>query len=723
MVVSSESAREVGMEGLDFAGESAPVGAGTTTVLSGSTFVLSHGGGDIDTSGPLGFFSHDTRVLSSWRVEVDGRQPEPLAQHQDDPWRCRFIARVITGGHRLLVDRERTVHEVMQEHVRIENLTREPTSLTVRIRVATDFASLFAVKEGRSGHLAPASVSVEGDHLVLGARAQVDGARVAPPVTLRVEAPGAALDGDGLTYDVHLPARGRWEAVVRAVPVVDGVAVRSGVEQSAAVVPQLRQEAWEGRTAELGASDPTFAATLQRSVEDLGSLRIFDQAPAPTTWGDDPAPEPLPVVAAGSPWFMTLFGRDSLLTSYMTLALDPTLALGVLRALARHQGTRTDVATEEQPGRILHEVRTEDEDQQRLGRRRIYYGTADATPLFVALLGEYARWHGPTDDVAQLLPAADRALAWVDDHGDVDADGFVEYQRMTPQGLVNQGWKDSWDGVTFADGTVAEPPIALCEVQGYVYAAFRARSALGALFGDTAAQERWDARAQSLKEAFNARFWLEDRGWFAMGLDRDKRPIDSLASNMGQALWTGIVDDRHAGPVARQLLSPELFNGWGVRTLATSMAAYDPLSYHNGSVWPHDSALIAYGLMRHGFVDEAQRIATGLLDAAGFVGGRLPELFAGLDRRHVPIPVPYPTACSPQAWAAAAPVHLLRTLVGLEPALHRGELGVQPRLPESLGSVRLARLPLAGGRVDIHAKGRTIDVDGLPPGLSWVEKP
>jgi glycogen debranching enzyme len=706
------------MEGLDFAGESAPVGAGTTTVLSGSTFVLSHAGGDIDTNGPLGFFSHDTRVLSRWRVEVDGRQPEPLAQHQDDPWRCRFIGRVITGGNRLLVDRRRTVHEVMQERVRLENLTREPTSVTVRIHVATDFASLFAVKEGRSGHLAPAAAAVDGDDLVLGA---ADGdPRVPPPVTLRVQAPGATLDEDGLTYEVHLPARGQWEAVIRAVPVVDGVVARWRADESADVVPELRQQAWEGRTAQLGASDPTFAATLQRSVEDLGSLRIFDQAPAPAASADHSPPDQLPVVAAGSPWFMTLFGRDSLLTSYMTLALDPTLALGVLRALARHQGTRTDPATEEQPGRILHEVRTEDEDAQRLGRRRIYYGTADATPLFVALLGEYARWHGPTDDVAQLLPAAEQALAWVDTYGDADGDGFVEYERMTPQGLVNQGWKDSWDGVTFADGAVAEAPIALCEVQGYTYAAFRARAALGALFGDAEAEEHWEARAATLKKAFNERFWLEDRGWFALGLDRDKRPIDALASNMGQALWTGIVDKRHAGAVARHLLSPELFNGWGVRTLATSMAAYDPLSYHNGSVWPHDSALIAYGLMRHGFVDEAQRVATGLLDAAGFVGGRLPELFAGLHRDDVPIPVPYPTACSPQAWAAAAPVHLLRTLVGLEPALHRREIGVRPRIPEHLGSVRLDRLPFAGGRVDIRAHGTHAEVGGLPAGLSRV---
>jgi glycogen debranching enzyme len=394
--------------------------------------------------------------------------------------------------------------------------------------------------------------------------------------------------------------------------------------------------------------------------------------------------------------------------------------LGVMRALARHQGTTVDPETEEQPGRILHEVRFDEHDHVRGGRQRIYYGTADATPLFVALLGEYARWHGATPDVAELLPAADRALAWVDDYGDADGDGFVEYHRMTPEGLANQGWKDSWDGITFADGTTAEAPIALCEVQGYVYAAFRARATLAVLFGDQEAAERWRARAGTLKEAFNRRFWLPDRGWFALGLDKDKRPIDALGSNMGQALATGIVADELAPHVAARLTSPEMFTGWGVRTLASTMGAYDPLSYHNGSVWPHDSALIAYGLMRQGFIAEAQQIAQGILDVADAVGGRLPELFAGLDRADFPRPVPYPTACSPQAWASAAPVHLLRTLLGLEPAVHRSELRVRPRLPESLGTVRLRRLPLAGGRIDIRASGTFIEGEGLPPGLRWV---
>ena len=691
------------------------VGAGTVTLLFGSTFSLSHSNGDIDTSGPLGFFSQDTRLLSLWRLEVDGERPQPLSQDQQDPWEGRFISRVLANGHRLLVDRRRHVDQAMREEVVVENLTAQPAELTVRVEFAADFASLFAVKEARVADLPQVSASTDDAGSVT---LKSTGPGAPASLSVRVDAPGATFDGQGVTHRVSLEPRGRWSCRLEVVPLLDGKPPADWSHLDGAspeVAPARRQQLWHSKTSELQAGNHAFHTALLRSRDDLGSLRIFDNPADDTT--------SLPVVAAGSPWFMTLFGRDSLLASYMTLALDPTLALGVLGALARHQGQKVDPETEEQPGRILHEVRFDDQDHVRGGRQRIYYGTADATPLFVALLGEYASWHGPTTDVADLLPAADRALAWIDDYGDRDGDGFVEYCRMTPNGLVNQGWKDSWDGITFADGTVAEAPIALCEVQGYVYAAFQARSILAELFDDPETAKRWRARAAELKEAFNERFWLPDRGWFALGLDKDKKPIDALASNMGQALWTGIVSDELAPHVARQLTSPEMFTGWGVRTLATTMGAYDPLSYHNGSVWPHDSALIAYGLMRHGFVDEAQRIIVGLLEVAEAVGGRLPELFAGLDREDFPRPVPYPTACSPQAWAAAAPVHLLRALLGLEPSVYREELSVRPRLPDSLGTVQLLGLPLAGGRIDIRARETSIEAEGLPSGLKWVVRP
>ncbi|MET0929797.1 MAG: amylo-alpha-1,6-glucosidase, partial [Aeromicrobium sp.] len=446
---------------------------------------------------------------------------------------------------------------------------------------------------------------------------------------------------------------------------------------------------------------------LRRSQQDLGALRIFET--------DD---DSLAAVAAGAPWFMALFGRDSLLTAYMALPVDRSLALGTLRTLARYQGRVTDPLPEEQPGRILHEVRLGVESGLALGGGSTYYGSVDATPLFVVLLGELARWGADPLEVAELLPHADRALEWVRSDGDRDGDGFVEYERASDRGLVNQGWKDSWDGITFADGHPARAPLALCEVQGYVYDAYRTRAGLARLVGEQDVAQEWDERAQTLKLAFNERFWLADRGWFALALDREGRPVDACASNMGHCLWSGIVDEDKASSVARHLLSPEMFTGWGVRTLSSAMGAYDPVSYHNGSVWPHDNALIVAGLVRYGFIDEAQRVAVGLLDAAEHFGGRLPELFCGFDRSEYAEPVPYPTSCSPQAWAAAAPVHLIRTLLRFDPQLPADELWVAPVLPSAFLPLRVEGVALGDVRVDLEVGANRAVVEGAPHGVT-----
>ncbi|WP_353509597.1 glycogen debranching N-terminal domain-containing protein [Intrasporangium sp.] len=708
--------------GVTFTGESAPVARETVTVLSGASFVLSRSNGDIDADAPLGFFGHDTRLLSGWALEIDGVRPEPLTHYLPAPWRCRFISRVFTDAHRLLVERARYVDEAVREDLIIRNLHADPVTLNVRIRFQADFASLFEVKESRvpSGTATRVRLTDTGVCLLR----RVDEGESGLGVD--VNAAGAEVGPETVDFVAEIPGRGEWQATVHVQPVIDGAPIPARfpdghpLTETAAAV---RQRQWEHGTAEMRSSNPDFDEALRRARHDLGSLRVFDE-------GSD-----RPVLAAGSPWFMTLFGRDSLLTSYMTLALDPTLAEGVLDALAHRQGEHVVERTEEEPGRILHELRFDEADDATdaalpygsgpgtaAGQtgRHAYYGTADATPLFVALVGEYARWHGQCTTVMRMLPAVDRALEWIDRYGDRDGDGFVEYERATPSGLVNQGWKDSWDGINFADGTIAEAPIALCEVQGYVYAAFSARAALAELCSDPELAEHWQQRAARLKTAFNERFWLPERGWFAVGLDKDKRPIDALASNMGHALWTGIVDEEYAPAVARHLVSDELFSGWGVRTLATTMGAYDPMSYHNGSVWPHDNALIAYGLMHRGFVEEGHRIAEGILDAAAASGGRLPELFAGLERDAYPVPVPYPTACSPQAWASAVPIHLARSLLGLEPEVHHGLLRARPRVPARLGTLAVTGLPLAGGRLQLRAEGSHIDAAGIPDGFQWV---
>jgi glycogen debranching enzyme len=351
----------------------------------------------------------------------------------------------------------------------------------------------------------------------------------------------------------------------------------------------------------------------------------------------------------------------------------------------------------------------------------VYYGSIDATPLFVVLLGELGRW-GFGDAVQELLRHADRALRWIEEFGDRDGDGFVEYERSTERGLVNQGWKDSFDGVNFADGRIAEAPIALCEVQGYVYAAYVARAEIARGFGDDATAFDCTARAAKLKQAFNDQFWPSDRGYFALGLDGNKRPIDSLTSNIGHCLWAGIVDDDKARRVADHLIGREMFTGWGIRTLGTSMGAYNPVSYHNGSVWAHDSAICAAGLMRYGFVDEAHAVTLGLLRAAGSFAGRLPELLCGFDSSDFATPVRYPTSCAPQAWSSAAVLFLLRTvLLRLDVYAQEGLLWLAPCLPPEIGPISISGLAVAGARLSIETDGVHTKVDGLPTGLQLVK--
>jgi glycogen debranching enzyme len=409
----------------------------------------------------------------------------------------------------------------------------------------------------------------------------------------------------------------------------------------------------------------------------------------------------------------------------MTMLVDPDLALGTLQTLARFQGRQVDVRTEEEPGRILHEMRFGETASLALGGGRVYYGTVDASPLFVMLVGELSRWGSRREEVDALLPAADAALAWITDYGDRDGDGYVEYQRTTDRGLQNQGWKDSWDSMRFADGSLAATPIALCEVQGYVYGAMIARSHCATEAGDDALAASLNARAADLKRRFNEDFWVDtaDGGYFALGLDRDKRKIDGIGSNMGHCLWTGIVDEEKAPHVARVLLSDGMFSGWGVRTLSAANAGYNPISYHCGSVWPHDNAITAAGLMRYGFADEAHQVMRGMVDASRFFGDLLPELFAGMPRDGLSFPVSYPTSCSPQAWAAASPLLFLRTLLRFEPDIRANKLHLAPAVPDWIGTLRLERIPIMGGHLGIEVTGEVVKVLEVPEDLTIVSDP
>jgi glycogen debranching enzyme len=429
----------------------------------------------------------------------------------------------------------------------------------------------------------------------------------------------------------------------------------------------------------------------EQAIRDLHSLEMISEA------GHR-------LLAAGLPWFIALFGRDMLVTAYQTLLLGPDLSVGVLEALAAFQSTEVDDFRDAEPGKIPHEVRTG--RLARLGSvpHTRYYGTVDATALWLILLNETYRWTGDLNVVRRLWPAAEAALAWINTYADPDGDGFIEYTRRSQAGLDNQGWKDSWDAIRFADGRLAKGPIALVEVQGYAYdAKLRSAELLEAL-GDQQRATLLRQQAAQLRHAFNAAFWLPEHGYYALALDGDKRPVDSITSNPGHALWSGIVDEQHAPALAERLLSDELFSGWGVRTMSNRMMGYSPVSYHNGSVWPHDTALIAAGLARYGFLEAARRLSMALVEAsAGFERNRLPELFAGFERLPGDSPAPYPAANAPQAWSAGAVVFGLRTLLGIQPNADQLLSAPLPGAPRC----RLSGLTYRGRKVRLRSTRRS----------------
>lgn len=691
-----------------------PAGAGAITIVEGSSFCVSHANGDIVPELPHGMFFRDTRLVSRSTLLIDGAPIEPLSAMTPEPFRALVVGR---AGHLpgradtpLTVERDRRIDCGLREEITIRNYSRVPMTCRVELALEADFADIFEVKEERAGGAAhPLAAGPDG-------RLRAESANAPDRLGVVVTAAEASVDAPRLVFEVGLPPHGSWTQRITITPTLHGEEVEldpvgAPLHESS---PARRLTQWQSSMWVPTFGDDDVERIMLQSQRDLGSLRIFD-----------PRHPERAVVAAGVPWFMALFGRDSLLASYMTLGLDPTLAVGTLQTLAELQGSKSDPASEEQPGRILHEVRLGATTNLALGGESVYYGSIDATPLFVFLLGELAAWGALPDDDAteELIAAADRALEWIERDGDRDGDGFVEYARLNDFGLINQGWKDSWDGINFADGTLATAPIALCEVQGYVYAAYRARATIAAARGDDAGIDRWNAKAIKLKARFNERFWIPERRCFAVALDRDKRPVDSCTSNMGHCLWSGIVDDDKAAAVAELLLSDTMFTGWGVRTLASDMGAYNPASYHNGSVWPHDSAIVAAGLMRYGFVEEAHRVIVGLLDAATHFGGRLPELFCGFDRGQYAEPVVYPASCSPQAWAAAAPFLLLRSMLRLDPSVPTGELWLAPAIPPEFGDVHLVNVPFAGTRVSLDFGGDDTSVTGLPDHITLHTAP
>ncbi|MGH2684426.1 MAG: amylo-alpha-1,6-glucosidase, partial [Actinomycetota bacterium] len=429
---------------------------------------------------------------------------------------------------------------------------------------------------------------------------------------------------------------------------------------------------------------------LERAILDLRMLTTQDGA-GPIS------------IDAGIPWYSALFGRDALITAYQALAVNSDLAWDTLRGLAALQGTEVDDWREEEPGKILHEVRVGELARAEEIPHTRYYGSTDSTPLWLSVLHGAYRWTGDLEGVRELWPNVLAALKWIDEYGDADGDGYVEYERKSRRGLANQGWKDSSDAIAFPDGSLAEPPIALVEVQGYVYQAKRNTARLARDLGETDLSEQLLEEARALRERFHRDFWLEDQGFFALALDGETRPVNTITSNPGHCLWSQIVDQEHAAKVVRRLVSPALSSGWGIRTLAVKQAPYDPIGYHTGSVWPHDNALIAHGMKRYGFDREARQVLDQVaLAGAFFPYARFPEVFCGFSVEEVPAPVQYPVACRPQAWASGAPLLMIRSYGGLSADAPNGQLFInRPRLPSWLERIEVLGMRVGDARLDL----------------------
>jgi glycogen debranching enzyme len=638
----------------------------TLTVLEGTTFCVCDERGDVDgTPNAAGFFAADTRFLSRSILTVGGARPEPLSHAQPVPHIAAFVMRNAVvegiGPNKLSIERERFVGRGMEDHIVVVNHAREPLEFDVALELACDLEDIFAVKMADPGfaEFAGESVDIAGrpperkDDTLL--YSDVD---YPARALVHVSQPFSLTDG-AVRFRVALEPRAHWEVTVSLQPLLDGLAPLD----SDAFRHRLERErdrandslaAWQRSAPRLESSWNDLVRTWDRSVADLAALRIED---------DDFNVGALP--AAGAPWFMTVFGRDTLITCLQTLVFGPELSAAALRELAATQATEDDAQRDAEPGKIIHEMRRGKAARAWTDR---YYGTVDATPLFLILLSEHWRW---TDDpvlARELEGAARRALAWIDDYGDRDGDGFVEYERRARRGIKHQSWKDSNVSMVFRDGTFAEAPIASAEVQGYVYdAKLRLAELARGVWADEELAERLEHEAYELQRRFDDAFWVADGGYYALGLDRGKRQIDAVGSNMGHLLWSGIVPDRRRPLVAATLMGEGLWSGWGVRTLASTERGYNPLVYHNGTVWPHDNSLAAAGLGRSGHLQEAERILRRMIEAAVQFDYRLPEVFAGFTRVRNRPPVVYPTASSPQAWAAGTPVLLLSTLLGLEP--------------------------------------------------------
>jgi len=671
------------------------------TLIDGKTFLATSVAGDIVPPGAsdVGFFHDDTRFLSHLEFKIDGQRSVVLSSSTEKT----FVSQIeLTTGNITLRDSfdlpENTVHirreqllacEILFDRYTFENFNRCPIKFTVEISFDADFVDVFQVRGlARAIHGQYYKPMTEGGGLVFSYRG-LD--KILRQTVIRMNPAPVEISEGTARWELHLEPLRKTELEITVTPRVESEESRAENFDYDTHL-QARRSAYrefDSASTSFSSSNSVFDSLLHSATGDFHALRI--------PFGNEH------VIAAGIPWFATIFGRDSIIAAYQTLSLNPELAKDTLRVLARYQASEVDDWRDAQPGKILHESR--EGEMTKCGEMPFgpYYGSVDATPLWLVLLSETFNWTSDEGLVREMLPHAYRALDWIDTYGDIDGDGFVEYLRRSPRGLINQGWKDSWDANIHRDGRVASPPIALCEVQGYVYDAKYRMASLLRMFGENERAEKCRRDANELARRFEKTFWSAERSFYAMALDAEKKPLEVIASNPGHLLWSRIINRERARAVTQRMMQDDMFSGWGWRTMSQQEEVFNPLSYHRGSVWPHDNSLIAHGMALNEFREPALRVLSALFQAAlEYRDYRLPELFCGLQRRPFDEPVHYPVSCSPQAWASGALFLILSSVLGIRPSSHRKELNIiNPQLPDWLGHLHIRNLRIGNSRVGL----------------------
>lgn len=678
----------------------------------GSLFFTSNESGDVPLGREehgLGLYVDDCRYLDGYELTIEGLPPTALSSasgqgyetlhHLSNPDVRAGRGRLKLPKDQLGIVRHRVARdEVLYEVISLHNYGREKLRFRLCLRFASRFDDVFAIRGFVEDHGTVRRAERRGDSIVLRYDG-LDGKRRS--TTLAFSPKPKVLRTDRAEYDIRLGPGGERKLAIAITPREQGARPSRGDERATeprfqpsdiGKVLESDQRDWVAAFASVRSSDELLDRVMERALRDLRILRSERRG--------------LHFVAAGVPWFATLFGRDSCIVGLQTLPFGPTLAAETLRLLAAFQATRVDPFRDAEPGKMLHELRTgELANAERIPQSPAYYGTVDATLLWMILLAQYVNWTGHLDLARELRPNLDAAVEWTTQWGDHDGDGYVDYSGRYQGGLVNQGWKDSGTSVINADGSLATPPIALCEVQAYLYRAWRSAARVLAALGDAAKSDELTRKAADLRKRFERDYWSERLGSYVLALQKDKRPCEVVSSNAGQVLWGGIASAAHAARMAERLMRPDMFSGWGIRTLSTTSLCFNPLSYHLGSIWPHDNALIVGGLRRYGHDDAAKRVFGALYEAAGsFRDQRVPELYCGYDRDPAEAsPVGYPVACSPQAWAAGALPYALWQMLGLRARTLERKLVLQrPCLPRQVEWLEILGLTVGDDTVDLR---------------------